>query len=273
MFTILLLITGFFAGVFGSLLGLGGGVIIIPILTILFDLPIHTAIGISLVGVIATSTGAAMIYVREGMANVRLGVTLGLFTTAGAIAGAVIAGYVSSQALYMLFSALMFYTAYSMYSKTALEPVKPRQTLEEVAAGSAVLTGDRNLNHSTYIVKNIPGGMVFAAVAGIMSGLLGIGGGVINIPVMYLLMGLPLKAAAATSNFTIGVTASASAFVYFFRGHLDVLVAVPMVLGVFVGAAIGTRLNERVSSRVLKYLFIIVFIFVAVEMGLKGLGM
>lgn len=272
MFAIMLLITGFFAGIFGALLGLGGGVIIIPILTILFDLPIQTAIGVSLVGVIATSSGAAMVYVREGKANIRLGLVLELATTIGAIAGAMLAGYLGSQALYLLFAVLMFYTTYSMYRKTAQESVKPSHILEEVAVGSAVLTDGRKFSHNTYKAKRIPAGMFFSGFAGMMAGLLGIGGGVIKIPVMYLMMGMPLKAAAATSNFMVGVTACASAFVFFFRGHIDVLVAVPMALGVFAGVAVGIRINERVSTRVLNKLFIFVFIFVAIEMMLKGLG-
>lgn len=272
MFTVMLLITGLFAGILGALLGLGGGIVIIPVLTIFFHLPIQTAIGVSLVGVIATSTGAAMVYVREGTANIRLGMILELATTIGAIAGAVVAGYVGSKALYLLFAALMLYTAYSMYRKTAQDSVKPSQINEEIAVSSAVLTGGDKITSDTYKIKNIPAGLFFSAFAGIMAGLLGIGGGVIKIPVMYLLMGVPLKTAAATSNFMIGVTACASAFVYFFRGYIDVMAAVPMALGVFAGAAVGTRINERVSTRRLKQIFIFIFILVAVEMALKGLG-
>lgn len=272
MYTILLLITGLFAGIFGSLLGLGGGVIIIPVLTILFDLPIQTAIGVSLVAVIATSTGAAMVYVREGKVNIRLGMILELATTIGAIIGAVVAGYMSSKVLYLLFAALMFYNTYSMYRKTGQDAAVPKQNQREIAAGSTELTNTEKSKQNAYKVKNYPGGLFFSAFAGIMAGLLGIGGGVIKIPVMYLLMGVPLKAATATSNFMIGVTACASAFVYFFNGHIDVVVAVPMALGVFAGAAVGTRINERMSTRGLKRIFIIVFTFVAIEMVLKGLG-
>ncbi|MDT3699069.1 MAG: sulfite exporter TauE/SafE family protein [Thermincola sp.] len=273
MVTILLLVTGFLAGIVGALLGLGGGVIIIPVLTILFKLPIQTAIGVSLAGVIATSTGAAMVYIREGKADIRLGMLLELATTVGAVTGAVAAGYVGSKALYLLFSALMFYTTYSMLRKNTQERVQPSRIQEEIAVGSAGVTKGHNFNHSAAKIKNIPGGLFFSGLAGIISGLLGIGGGVLKIPVMYLLMGIPLKTAAATSNFMVGVTACASAFVYFTRGHIDVLVAVPMALGVFAGAAAGTMIHAQVPARILKQIFIIIFIFVAVEMGLKGLAL
>lgn len=272
MFTVLMLITGLFAGTFGALLGLGGGVIIIPVMTILLHLPIQTAVGVSLIGVIATSTGAAIVYVREGKADIRLGMTLELATTVGAIAGAVIAGYVSSKVLYLLFAALMAYNTYSMSKKNGQDQAEGHQGELEVAAGKAVVMDSKSTGARGYQVKNIPGGMFFSALAGIMAGLLGIGGGLVKIPVMYLLMGVPLKVAAATSNFMVGVTACASAFVYFANGYIDVLAAAPMALGVFAGAMIGTRINERVSTRGLKRIFMVVFIYVAVEMTLKGLG-
>ena len=259
MTILLLFLTGLLAGGFGALVGLGGGVIVIPILTMLFHLPIHTAIGISLVGVIATSTGTAIVYVREGKANIRLGMTLELATTIGAILGAVIAGYVGSKVLFLLFSAILTYNTYSMLRKN-----------EENHISEVAVSVDGNDN--AYQIRNIPLGLFFSAIAGILSGLLGIGGGLVKIPVMYLLMGVPLKTAAATSNFMIGVTASASAFIYFLSGKLDVFAAVPVALGVFFGAMVGTRINRQISTRSLKKIFVIVFAYVAVQMALKGLG-
>lgn len=263
-----LLIAGFFAGVFGALLGLGGGVIVIPALTILFDLPIQTAIGVSLVGVIATSTGAAIVYVREGKADIRLGMTLELGTTIGAIIGAVIAGFVSNRSLYLLFASLLLYNSYSMYKKAETEGRKLIKDIDEIN-----LTGkNETASEQNYTVKNIPAGLVLSGFAGVMSGLLGVGGGLIKIPVMYLLMGIPLKVAAATSNFMIGVTATASAFIYYINGNINPVVAVPVALGVFTGATVGLRLNKHMSAAALKKVFIIVFLYVAVEMIKKGFG-
>ncbi|MCL4441475.1 MAG: sulfite exporter TauE/SafE family protein [Firmicutes bacterium] len=266
MTVLFLFLTGLISGTFGALLGLGGGAIVIPVLTILFHLPIHTAIGISLVGVIATSTGAAIVYVREGKANIRLGMTLELGTTVGAVLGAVIAGLISAKVLYILFAAMLAYNTYSMYGRN-------EKAEAEVAAGSQIfLPGNDNPGIHSYKVKNIPLGLFFSTLAGIMSGLLGVGGGLIKIPVMYLFMGIPLKVAAATSNFMIGVTATASASIYYLSGKIDVATAVPVALGVFAGAFIGTRMNTRISTRLLKKIFVLVFAVVAVQMALKGLG-
>ncbi len=264
MTTLFLFLTGLLAGTFGALLGLGGGIIVIPVLTILFGLPIHTAIGVSLVGVIATSTGAAVVYVREGKANIKLGMTLELGTTVGAVAGAVVAGFVSSRVLYFLFAGMVIYNAYTMYRK---------EDQSDKAKEDSRETGDNTSGEgegAEYTVTNIPLGVSLSSLAGVMSGLLGVGGGLIKIPVMYLLMGVPLKVAAATSNFMIGVTASASAFIYYLNGNIDAVAAVPVALGVFGGAAVGTRINERISTRSLKKVFIFVFIYIAVQMFIKG---
>jgi len=262
--TVFLFITGLLAGGFGALLGLGGGVIVIPVLTILFGLPIHTAIGVSLVGVIATSTGAAVVYVREGKANIKLGMTLELGTTVGAVAGAVVAGFVSARVLYFLFAGMVVYNAYTIYRRED----KASNREEDAAAEDDKMTANKEV--SGYTVKNIPLGVFLSSLAGVMSGLLGVGGGLIKIPVMYLLMGVPLKAAAATSNFMIGVTASASAFIYYLNGNIDAVAAVPVALGVFGGAAVGARINERISTRSLKKVFVFVFIYIAIQMLIKG---
>ncbi|WP_418791707.1 sulfite exporter TauE/SafE family protein [Phosphitispora sp. TUW77] len=266
MTTVLLFITGLFAGSFGSLLGLGGGVIVIPVLSILFGLPIHTAIGISLVGVIATSTGAAVVYIRDRKVNIKLGMTLELGSTVGAVAGAVVAGYIGAKVLYFLFAGMVVYNAYSMYRQED----KNYSREGHAAAHDGYPTVYRE--GTGYVVKYVPLGVLLSSLAGVTSGLLGVGGGLIKIPVMYLLMGVPLKEAAATSNFMIGVTASASAIIYYLNGNIDVVAAVPVALGVFGGAAIGTRINERISVRSLKKVFVFVFIYVALQMFIKGFG-
>jgi len=259
-----LFVTGLLAGSFGALLGLGGGVIVIPALTMLFNFPIHTAIGVSLIGVIATSTGAAVVYVREGITDIRLGMVLELGATAGAILGAVTAGMVSPKTLYLLFAALLIYNSYSMYRKTDDPEAVLPEGVQPAEPASAV--------NSSYKVKNISQGLFFSSLAGVVSGLLGVGGGLIKIPVMYLLMGVPLKVAAATSSFMIGVTATAGAVVYYLNGDINPPVAVPVALGVFAGAMAGTWANARISTGLLRKLFVAVFIYVAAQMALKGMG-
>lgn len=248
---VILLAIGVFSGGFGALLGLGGGFILIPALTIILGLPMHEAIGISLISVIATSTGAASVYVKEGKADTRLGMVLELSTTLGAIAGALVAGMVSGSLLRILFGLLLLYNAVSM--------IRHKDTAAE---SDASMQG----------FQRLPAGLAASGVAGVLSGLLGIGGGLIKIPSMYILMGVPLKTAVATSNFMIGVTASASGFIYFFRGMIDPVAAAPAALGVFLGARLGTRLNKKISVAKLKMIFPIIFTYLAFDMILKGLG-
>jgi uncharacterized membrane protein YfcA len=247
-----MILGGLIAGLFGSVLGLGGGVLIIPMLTLVFDVPMREAIGASLVCVIATSSGAASLYVKKRLCNIRLGMTLELATTLGAIAGGVIAGLVEQQILYFLFSALLVYTAWTMFKK--------REQITNPGEGS-------------YEIKRLPLGMGASFVAGNVSGLLGVGGGVVKVPVMYLLMRVPLKTAVATSNFMIGVTASAGAFIYFFRGDVKPLVAGSTMLGVFLGATFGSRLLPRIEADYLNKAFVVVLVYLSLEMLFKGLNL
>lgn len=253
MHTIFLIALGsILAGVWGSLLGLGGGLILIPMLTLIFKLPIHTAIGASIVGVIATSTGSAITYVREGRTDIRLGMTLELATTIGAITGALLAGLFSPDLLYIIFAVFLIYIAFTMAQR--------RETAAAMDMGSEKIK-----------YHNLPLGMGASGIAGVLSGLLGIGGGIIKIPAMYILMGVPFKTATATSNFMIGVTATASAFIYFFRGDVHPLVAAPAALGIFVGALIGARLSKHIPKDFLRWLFVIVAVYMAFQMFFKGI--
>ena len=251
---ILIALSSIFAGIWGSLLGLGGGLILIPLLTMAFKIPIHTAIGASLVGVIATSTGSAITYVRQGKTDIRLGMTLELATTIGAITGALLAGYFSSQILYILFSVLLIYISFTMARK------------KETAATLA------EEGRQAGLYKNLPVGMGASGIAGVISGLLGVGGGIIKIPTMYVLMGVPLPIAIATSNFMIGVTATASAIIYFNRGDIHPLVAVPVSIGIFAGAIIGSKLSHRIPKEFLRWLFVIVAVYTSLQMLFKGMG-
>jgi uncharacterized membrane protein YfcA len=249
-------IGGLIAGLFGSLLGLGGGVLIIPMLTLVFGIPMKEAVGTSLICVIATSSGAASLYVKKHLADIRLGMTLELASTVGAIAGGLVAGIIKPEVLAILFSLLLVYIAFSMTRK---------RTEKNLQADSS--------SPQDYEVNNLPLGMGASFFAGNISGLLGVGGGVIKVPTMYLLMGVPLKTAAATSNFMIGVTATAGAFVYFARGEVDLLVSGTTMIGVFLGALIGSRMLNLIKTEYLKRAFIIVLLYLSLEMLLKGLNL
>ncbi|NIM98656.1 MAG: TSUP family transporter [candidate division Zixibacteria bacterium] len=254
--SLLMALGGLFAGLFGSVLGLGGGILIIPMLTLAFGVPMREAIGASLVCVIATSSGAASLYVKRGICNIRLGMTLELATTSGAIGGGLIAGVLRPQILQFLFSGLLIYTAWTMLKQKA-----------ETKASSNPDDGEES-----YHTARLPLGMGASFFAGNVSGLLGVGGGIVKVPVMYLLMKVPLKTAVATSNFMIGVTASAGAFVYFFRGDVHPLVAGSTMLGVFLGATLGSRLLPKIKAQYLNKAFVLVLIYLSLEMLLKGLG-
>jgi uncharacterized membrane protein YfcA len=247
-------IGGLIAGLFGSVLGLGGGILIIPMLTLVFGIPMKEAVGTSLICVIATSSGAASSYVKKHIADIRLGMTLELATTVGAIAGGLVAGIIKPEVLAMLFSLLLVYVAFSM----------TRRREEKNLERSLSIPKD-------YQIANFPLGMGASFFAGNVSGLLGVGGGVIKVPTMYLLMGVPLKVAAATSNFMIGVTATAGAFVYFARGEVDLLVSGSTMIGVFLGALIGSRMLHLLKTEYLKKAFIAVLLYLSIEMLFKGL--
>jgi len=256
-----MLVGGVIAGLFGSLLGLGGGVLIIPMLTLIFGVPMKQAIGTSLICVIATSSGAASLYVKKHLADIRLGMTLELATTMGAIVGGLVAGLINPEVLTILFSLLLFYIALSMIRKRA----------EGGSVGNPAKGGEGNSSvQGDYRVTNLPFGMGASFFAGNISGLLGVGGGVIKVPAMYLLMGIPLKTAVATSNFMIGVTATAGAFVYYARGEVDFLISGSTMIGVFVGALIGSRVLHLVKMEYLKKTFVIVLLYLSVEMLFKG---
>ncbi len=262
------------AGIFGALLGLGGGAILIPVLTLALGIDIHYAIGASIVSVIATSSGAAAAYLRDGVSNIRIGMALEMATTVGAIVGALIAGYVGGPGLFILFGSLMLYSAFTMFRHRDAElPVGV--TMGPIAnflhLGSSYYDGALN-RLITYNVRGVRYGLPLMFIAGAASGLLGIGSGVLKVPAMDIAMKLPMKVSTATSNFMIGVTAAASAGVYFARGDVNPFIAAPVALGVLIGAAIGTRLMMRMRSTLIRRVFIVVLVVVALQMLVKGLG-
>jgi uncharacterized membrane protein YfcA len=266
---------GVAAGAFGSLLGLGGGVLIVPLLTLGFGLPLREAVGVSLICVIMTSSAAAGVYLERHVANLRLGMTLELFTATGALIGASIAFLLSERLLSILFAALLLYVAATMLragtpgadvdvayepdraERPARDATRPRRTVVERLSGDG------------YRVRNLGPGLLGSIAAGLASALFGIGGGIVKVPVMHLVMGVPLRIATATSNLMIGITAAASAVIYAIHGGIDVFVAGPTAIGVFVGATAGSRFGHRVDLRYLRWLFVIVLVYTAVQMLLR----
>ncbi len=312
---VVLLVGGFAAGLFGSLLGLGGGILIVPLLTLGFGVPLRGAVAVSLVCVIVTSSAGAAVYLQRHVANLRLGMVLELFTATGALIGGLVAFMLPVQVLEGLFAALMLWVAVSMARRgdgprtPAREPVpatsddrggdpaapaggsslqvaappvsgsplsfkSTKSTTDPVApAPRAPGTLADQLGGDDYHVSHLPLGMVGSVGAGLVSALLGVGGGIIKVPLMNLVLGVPLRVATATSNMMIGVTATASAVIYLLRDEIDPFVAGPTALGVFLGASVGSRISHRVNARVLRWLFVAMLLYTAFEMTRKAVGL
>jgi len=276
-----LLAGGAAAGVFGSLLGLGGGVLIVPLLTLGFGLDLRAAVGVSLVSVIVTSSAAAGVYLERNIANLRLGMTLELFTAGGALVGGLIAFLIDERLLAVLFAILLGYVSLTMLRQKTPSPDEGPTPTEPFSAPDDEPTGDfealrlaalDRLAGDDYPIRNLGRGIGGSAGAGVVSALLGIGGGIIKVPLMHVGMGVPLRVATATSNLMIGVTAAASAVIYLLRGEIDPYVAGPVAIGVFLGASVGSRVAHRVDLRILRWLFVAVLTYTAVLMLLRALG-
>ncbi len=271
-----LAVAAFLAGLAGSYLGIGGGILLVPFMTLVLQLDIKIAVAASLVGVIATSSGAASVYVRDHLTNLRLGMFLEVATTLGAISGAFIALLIDRQDLFVVFGAVVIYAAVYM--------VRSRDTAKARAYGETKQSplAERLKFGDTYFDKEDQGvyrykvcrpgaGFAISAVAGGISGLLGVGGGIIKVPMMNVVMRVPMKPAVATSNFMIGVTAAASAFIYYSRGVLDPSLAGVIVLGVFGGTRVGTRMMVRAKAGKVRLAFAILLAAVGVFMILRPL--
>lgn len=264
-----LFLSGVAAGAFGGLLGLGGGILIVPILTIAFAVPITAAVGVSLVSVIATSAGGAAFNVRNGRADVRIGMLLAAGTVVGALTGGVIAGILPDRILAGLFATLLAYTAVTM-GRRMLRRGGAAERHADAAVDPSAPDGP---DAPAYRAHRVGPGIGLSFVAGNVSGLLGVGGGVVVVPLMHLVLGAPLMVAAATSNFMIGMTAAAGAYAYLFRGDVDPALAAPMVIGVVIGASLQARVASRIPTTALRLAFIGVLVYVTYEMALRALGM
>jgi uncharacterized membrane protein YfcA len=256
--SIIIFIISIVIGVLGSMLGIGGGVFLIPMLTGIVGLPIKTAIGASIVSVIATSTAAGAVYIGRGITHSRLAMVLEIATTLGALAGGFTAVLLNPHILEGIFAAVLLYVAYSM-ALGFRRQVKTSQEGFLKTSYTDPLSGEV----VTYGAHNLPGGLAASFVAGNVSGLLGIGGGVIKVPVMNLIMGVPLRASIATSNFMIGI-------IYYQHGYIDPSVAIPTALGILIGAQAGSRLGGKLRSESLKRIFSIVLVIFSVIMFIKA---
>src|SRR5580693_6026085 len=253
MLSALLVVLGFFAGLLGAMTGIGGGILISPILALHFGIPIRQAIGTSLVAVITTSAASSSVHLQRHTTDIRLGMTLELATALGAAVTAYLVGYFNRNALEGLFAGFLLYSSITIVAKGG----KVKAQDEPVPAAN----GETSI--PPYEPKHYPLGLAASLVAGALSGLLGIGGGPIKVPVMYIFMKVPLMVATATSNFMIGVTAAASAIVYYRRGDILVQVAAPLAVGVFVGSLLGARLAPRIHTKVVVYLLVAIMLYLA----------
>jgi uncharacterized membrane protein YfcA len=259
----------FGAGLLGALTGLGGGIVVVPMLTLVFHVDLRYAIGASLVSVIGTSSGAAAAYVREGFTNVRVGILLEVGTTIGALVGATLAGYTPTNVLAILMGVVLLATAIRSIRPRADHALltTPDKWSERFRLDSTFPTAN---GKQKYSVQNVPAGFSLMFLAGILSALLGIGSGIVKVLAMDQMMRLPFKVSTTTSNFMIGVTAAASAGVYLHRGYIDPTLVFPVMLGVLAGALLGARILSRANVAWLRQLFTIVVVVMAGEMLYKG---
>ena len=268
-----------FAGFLGSLVGLGGGIIITPALTILFGFDIKYAIGASIVAVIATSSGSAIAFVKDHVSNMRVGMLLEVFTTAGGVVGALMAGVFSSKLLYIFFSLILLNSFYGMLKKTGLitKLKKEEEKVENDKYADKYKLNSSYYDKATgetvkYNVTNVPQGSLVMFGAGFASGLLGIGSGAFKVVALDTYMKLPIKVSTATSNFMMGVTATASALIYFFNGTINPAVAAPIAIGTLIGSRTGAKVMQRLDAKYIRYIFLPILLFTIINMLLKGLG-
>jgi len=262
------------AGIIGSLVGLGGGLLVVPLLTLIFGVYPEVAVGVSIVSVIATSSGAAAAYVRDEMTNLRVGMFLEIATTIGAIGGAFLAIVIAPSYLFVIFGAVLLISAVPLIVKIGEElpaGVKSDRWARSLKLGSHY--PDATLGRVVdYQVTNVPAGFGLMSIAGVLSGLLGIGSGTFKVLAMDVAMRLPMKVSTTTSNFMIGVTAAASAGIYFQRGDINPLYAGPVAVGVLVGATMGAKILTRFTNATIRKVFIPIMVIVAVEMLIRGVS-
>lgn len=266
--TFILVISGAATGLVGAMLGLGGGVFLVPLLTLALGVPIRTAIAASLISVIATASASSTINLERGLVNMRLGMTLEVATTLGGLAGGLIAAALTHRQLFLAFGATLAVMGAVMALRSGRRNVIADASVEPGRLGGRLREGDQTY---VYRVKRLPLAMTASLVAGAISGLLGVGGGIIKVPVLNAFCGIPIRVAAATSAFMIGVTGAASAFLYFGRGDIALPLTAGVAIGALPGSLLGARLSQRVEARSLKILMAVVLLIVGLRMALQAL--
>ncbi|MFR9165761.1 MAG: sulfite exporter TauE/SafE family protein [Dysgonomonas sp.] len=271
VFTVLLFLGAVAAGLIGSLTGLGGGVVVIPLLTLCFGVDMRYAIGAALVTSIASSSGAAAAYIKEGITNVRIGMFLEIATTTGAVVGALIAMYLDKMYIAIIFGCVLIFSAIRNISgkKDETDYNAPADKLgEKLKLNGSYPTSQGIVK---YKVHNVAGGYSLMTLAGVLSGLLGIGSGALKVLAMDTMMKIPFKVSTTTSNFMVGVTAAASAVVYLQRGYIDPGLALPIVVGVLLGAFFGSKILPKANVKKLRLLFSVVIFILAISMMYNGI--
>ncbi len=268
-FTLLVAAGSFAAGLLGALTGLGGGVVLVPLLAVLFKVDIRYAVGASLVSVIATSSGAAAAYLKEGFSNMRIGMFLEIATTLGALLGAFLATRVSGETIAVIFGLVLLYSAFLSGKPRIWSPLDetPDRLATRLKMNGSFPTAE---GERRYFVRRVPAGFSLMFGAGALSGLLGIGSGAVKVLAMDQAMRIPFKVSTTTSNFMIGVTAAASAGIYLRRGYIDPGLAMPVMLGVLAGSLLGTRILVKAETSVLRLVFSGVIFLLGLEMLYKG---
>ena len=268
-FTLILLAASYCAGLLGSLTGLGGGVVVIPVLTLCFGVDFHYAVGAALVASIATSSGSGSAYVKEGVTNIRLGMFLEIATTIGAVCGAAVAIYLNSNTIAIIYGGVLVLTAaMQQRRKSDHNGVVGSEMARRLKLFGSWPQKDGTMKH--YQLRHVGGGFSVMYVAGVLSGILGIGSGVLKVIAMDGIMKVPFKVSTTTSNFMMGVTACASAVIYVQRGNIVPGMACPVMIGVLFGALTGAKLLKRLDVRLLRRIFCIVILMVAANMIYQG---
>ncbi len=272
IFTLILFVGAMLAGFLGSLTGLGGGVVVIPLLTLGFGVDMRYAIGAALVTSIASSSGAAAAYIKEGITNTRIGMFLEIATTTGAVMGALVAMYLDKMYIAIIFGCVLIFSAVRSIRKKEehIDYSLPGDKLGEKLKLNGSYT-DPSGEVVKYNVHNVVGGYSLMTLAGVLSGLLGIGSGALKVLAMDTAMRIPFKVSTTTSNFMVGVTAAASAVIYLQRGYIDPGLALPIVVGVLIGAFIGSKILPKANVKKLRLLFSVVIFFLAVMMMYNGI--
>lgn len=271
MSVLLLFLVAIGAGFLGALLGLGGGIILVPVLTLVYGLDIRYAIAASLVSIVATSSGAAASFLKDNLTNLRLGVFLEIGTVCGAIVGFLISSWIEAKYLFLLFGFFLLYSSYNMlrmrheHLTTTGHPWANKLKFNGTYKDGGVVR--------EYFVQNVPAGLAYMGLAGVLSALLGIGSGVFKVMAMDGTMKLPIKVSSATSNFMIGVTAAGSAGAYLLRGDIKPALAAPIVLGIIIGSFFGALAMVKMPSQIIRKVFVAVMVIVSVQMMYKGISL